>query len=53
MAQMDGVSLAQVMEYLNLAIENNQPAITAELLNYKNEHFADFDPLAEFTLEDL
>lgn len=53
MAQMDGATLAQVTEYLNLSIEHNQPSITAELLNYKNEHFAGFDPFAKFTLDDL
>lgn len=50
---LDGATLAQIMEYTNLAIENNRTNVTAELLNYKNEHFPDFDPLAEFTLEDF
>ena len=52
-AHLDGATLAQVMEYLNLAIDNGKANVTAELLNYKNEHFPDFDPLAEFTLDDL
>ena len=50
---LDSATLAQVMEYLNLAIDNGRANVTAELLNYKNEHFPDFDPLAEFTLDDL
>ncbi len=50
---LNSATLAQVMEYLNLAIENGKTNVTAELLNYKNEHFPDFDPLAEFTLDDL
>lgn len=41
------------MQYLNLAIDNGKTNITAELLNYKNEHFPGFDPMAEFTLDDL
>ena len=53
MAQMKGTTLAQVMQYLNLAIDNGKTNITAELLNYKNEHFPGFDPMAEFTLDDL
>lgn len=52
-AHLDSATLAQVMEYLNLAIDNGKTNVTAELLNYKNEHFPDFDPLAEFTLDDL
>ncbi len=52
-AHLDSATLAQVMEYLNLAIDNGKTNVTAELLNYKNERFPDFDPLAEFTLDDL
>ncbi len=52
-ATLDSATLAQVMQYLNLAIDNGKTNVTAELLNYKNERFPDFDPLAEFTLEDL
>ena len=50
---LDSATLAQVMQYLNLAIDNGKTNVTAELLNYKNEHFPDFDPLAELTLDDL
>ena len=50
---LDSATLAQVMQYLNLSIDNGKANVTAELLNYKNEHFPDFDPLAEFTLDDL
>ena len=32
------------MQYLNLAIDNDKTNVTAELLNYKNEHFPDFAP---------
>ena len=52
-AHLDSATLAQVMEYLNLAIDNGKTNVTAELLNYKNERFPNFDPLAEFTLDDL
>lgn len=52
-AMLGSATLAQVMQYLNLAIENSKTNVTAELLNYKNERFPDFDPLAEFTLDDL
>lgn len=46
-------TLAQITDYLNLAMENNCTNCTAALMEYKNEHFADFDPMAEFTLEAL
>ena len=52
-AMLGSATLAQVMQYLNLAIENSKTNVTAELLNYKNERFPDVDPLAEFTLDDL
>lgn len=51
--RLDSATLAQVIQYLDFAIENGRTNVTAELLNYKNEHFPDFDPLAEFTLDDL
>lgn len=48
---LDGFTLAQVTEFLNLAIENNRTNCTAALLEYKNSHFTDCDPMDVFTLE--
>ncbi len=48
---LDSFTLAQVTELLNLAIEHNCTNCTAALLAYKNDHFADFDPMDVFTLE--
>jgi len=31
--------------------ENNAVNILAQLLEYKNAHFAEFDPMDEFTLD--
>ena len=44
-------TLAQVMEFIKLATENNAVNVTAALLEYKNEHFGAVDPTAEFTLD--
>lgn len=46
-----GFSLAQITEFINVATENNCPNVTALLLDYKNQHFADFDPMEEFSLD--
>lgn len=46
-----GFSLAQITEFLKLATENNCTNVTALLLDYKNQNFADFDPMEEFSLE--
>lgn len=32
-------------------MENNCTNVTVDLLNYRNTHFGDFDPMEEFTLE--
>lgn len=48
---LDSFTLAQVTELLNLAIENSCTNCTAALLEYKNTHFPDFDPMDVFTLE--
>ena len=44
-------TLAQIMEFINIAIENQCVSVTALLLNYKNENFADFDPMEAFALD--
>lgn len=48
--QMDGANIAQIMEYIRIAGENNAVNVTAALLEYKNAHFANFDPMDEFVL---
>ena len=48
--QMGNANIAQIMEYIRVAGENNAVNVTAALMNYKNEHFADFDPMDEFVL---
>ena len=42
---------AQIMEYIRLASENACPNCAAMLLEYKQAHYPDFDPMVEFTLE--
>lgn len=39
------------MSYIAAAQEANAVNVLALLLDYKNTHFADFDPMDEFTLE--
>ena len=44
-------TLAQISDFVKLSIENQKTNILAVLLDYKNSHFADFDPMDEFILE--
>ena len=46
------LTLAQTTKFIELAAQNNCTNVSAILLAYKNEHFADFNPMSEFTLED-
>ena len=48
---MPGFTLAQITEFIKVAQEANAVNVLALLLEYKNAHFADFDPMDEFTLE--
>ena len=48
---LDGFTLAQITEFITAAQEANATNVLALLLEYKNTRFADFDPMAEFTLE--
>jgi hypothetical protein len=43
-------TVAQISEFIRLASEKGCTNVTALLLNYQNEHFGAYDPLAEFTL---
>ena len=47
----DRFTLAQITEFIAAAQEADAHNVLAALLDYKNAHFADFDPMAEFTLE--
>ena len=44
-------TLAQITEFVNFASENNCPNVTALLLEYRQTHYPDLDPLAQFTLD--
>ena len=47
----DGFTLAQITDFIAAAQEANAHNVLAALLEYKNNNFADFDPMDEFTLE--
>jgi hypothetical protein len=49
--RLDSFTLAQITEFLRIAQENNAVNVTALLLEHKNNNFADFDPMDEFTLD--
>lgn len=49
--QLNRFTLAQITEFIAAAQEANANNVLAALLDYKNAHFADFDPMAEFTLD--
>lgn len=51
MQQMDGFTLAQIMEFIKIAQEANAVNVTTELLQYKQDKYPNFDPMAEFTLD--
>ena len=51
MDQIGRFTLAQVTEMIQAAQEAQAINVLALLLEYKNAHFADFDPMDEFTLE--
>ena len=44
---------AQISEFISIATEANAVNVTAMLLEYKNTHYPDLDPLVEFTLDFL
>ena len=51
MQQMDRFTLAQIMEFVAIAQEEQAVNVTAALLQYRQDRYPDFDPMAEFTLD--
>ncbi len=51
MDMMGSFTLAQITEFIAAAQETNAVNVLAALMEYKNNNFADFDPMNEFTLE--
>ena len=47
----DNFTFAQITSFIKVAQEAQAVNVLAFLLDYKNAHFADFDPMDEFTLE--
>ncbi|MBR0537412.1 MAG: DUF4132 domain-containing protein, partial [Clostridia bacterium] len=47
----DRFTPAQIRDFVELASKNNAVNVLALLLDYQNTHFADFDPMVEFTLD--
>jgi hypothetical protein len=48
---LDGFTLAQITEFMKIAAENSCTNVMAVLLEFKNQHFTDFDPMEEFSLD--
>ncbi|MCR5137752.1 MAG: leucine-rich repeat protein [Oscillospiraceae bacterium] len=44
-------TLPQIMDFIQIASENKATNVLPMLMEYKNDHFADFDPMDEFTLD--
>ena len=44
-------TLPQILDFINLAAENNAHNSLAVLMEYKNAHFQDIDPLEKFILD--
>ena len=48
--QLGGFNVAQIMDFIKFANENNCINVTAVLMAYKNENFSDSDAMDEFVL---
>ncbi len=51
MDMMDSFTLAQITDFIKEAQDAGANNLLAQLIDYKNTHFADYDPMDEFTLE--
>ena len=44
-------TMAQITEFIRIAIENNSTNISVILLEHKNQHYSDYNAMDEFSLE--
>ena len=51
MGILDQFTLAQISRFISAAQDAGASNLLAQLIDYKNTHFADYDPMDEFTLE--
>ena len=51
MDMMDSFTLAQITDFIKEAQDAGANNLLAQLIDYKNTHYADYDPMDEFTLE--
>ena len=51
MSMMDSFTLAQIMDFIRIAQEAGANNVLMQLMEYKNDHFADYDPMDELTLD--
>lgn len=51
MDMMDSFTLAQITDFIKEAQDAGANNLLAQLMDYKNRQFADYDPMDEFTLE--
>jgi len=51
MSMVDSFTLAQILEFINIAQEANAVNLLMQLMEYRNTHFTDYDPMDELTLE--
>jgi hypothetical protein len=47
----DRFTLAQIMEFIDIANEAQAHNVLAQLMEYKDTHYGNYDPMDEFTLE--
>ena len=47
----DRFTLAQITDFIKLAQDNDAANVLAQLMDYKNLHYSEFDPMDEFTLD--
>lgn len=51
MDMIEKYTIAQIMEFINIAVESESTQLTAALMAYKEEKFKEFDAFDAFTLE--
>ena len=51
MSMVDSFTLVQILEFINIAQEANAVNLLMQLMECRNTHFTDYDPMDKLTLE--
>ena len=48
---LDSFTIAQIMDFISVAQETGAQGVLAQIMDYKNKKYKDYDPMDKYTLD--